>query len=69
MENLSVTIITKNEEKNIGRCLASLKWADEIGIENVLKQLQGLQSNSSDNRYQPSPLLEKMVKSNSTFYA
>ena len=46
-----------------------LKWADEIGIENVLKQLQGLQSNSSDNRYQPSPLLEKMVKSNSTFYA
>ena len=46
-----------------------LKWADEIGIENVLKQLQGLQSNSNDNRYQPSPLLEKMVKSNSTFYA
>ena len=46
-----------------------LKWADIIGIENVLKQLQGLQSNSNDNRYQPSPLLEKMVKSNSTFYA
>ena len=46
-----------------------LKWADEIGIENVLKQLQGLQSNSNDNQYQPSPLLEKMVKSNSTFYA
>jgi 3-hydroxybutyryl-CoA dehydrogenase len=46
-----------------------LKWADEIGIENVLKQLQGLQSNSNDNRYQPSLLLEKMVKSNSTFYA
>ena len=32
MENLSVTIITKNEEKNIGRCLASLKWADEIVV-------------------------------------
>ena len=27
---LSVTIITKNEEKNIGRCLESVKWADEI---------------------------------------
>jgi glycosyltransferase involved in cell wall biosynthesis len=27
---LSVTIITKNEEKNIGRCLASVQWADEI---------------------------------------
>jgi len=46
-----------------------LKWADEIGIENVLKQLQGLQSNSNDNRYKPSPLLEKMAISNSTFYA
>ena len=27
---LSVAIITKNEEKNIGRCLASVQWADEI---------------------------------------
>ncbi len=30
MEKLSVTIITKNEEKNIARCLESIKWADEI---------------------------------------
>ncbi|MCX7698043.1 MAG: glycosyltransferase family 2 protein [Candidatus Goldbacteria bacterium] len=27
---LSVVIITKNEEKIIGRCLDSIKWADEI---------------------------------------
>ncbi len=27
---LSVTIITKNEEHNIRRCLESVKWADEI---------------------------------------
>tara|TARA_Y100000590_G_scaffold77643_1_gene86087 strand:- start:647 stop:1384 length:738 start_codon:yes stop_codon:yes gene_type:complete len=32
MKNLSVTIITKNEEKNIGRCLESLKWADETVV-------------------------------------
>jgi glycosyltransferase involved in cell wall biosynthesis len=32
MEKLSVAIITKNEEKNIGRCLESLKWADEIVV-------------------------------------
>tara|TARA_Y100001960_G_C14745575_1_gene865429 strand:+ start:1302 stop:2048 length:747 start_codon:yes stop_codon:yes gene_type:complete len=32
MEKLSVTIITRNEEKNIGRCLESLKWADEIVV-------------------------------------
>ena len=29
---LSVAIITKNEEKNIGRCLASVQWADEIVV-------------------------------------
>lgn len=27
---LSVVVITKNEEPNIGRCLESVKWADEI---------------------------------------
>ncbi len=31
-EKLSVTIITKNEEKNIERCLRSVKWADEIVV-------------------------------------
>ncbi len=30
MEKLSVVIITKNEENNIGRCLKSVEWADEI---------------------------------------
>ncbi len=31
MERLSATIITRNEEKNIGRCLEALKGvADEI---------------------------------------
>ena len=27
---LSVIIIAKNEEKNIGDCLDSISWADEI---------------------------------------
>ncbi len=27
---LSVVVITKNEEENIGRCLESVRWADEI---------------------------------------
>ncbi|MCD6138698.1 MAG: glycosyltransferase family 2 protein [Deltaproteobacteria bacterium] len=30
MEKLSVVVITHNEEDNIGRCLESVKWADEI---------------------------------------
>ena len=32
MEKLSVVIITKNEERNIQRCLESVKWADEIVV-------------------------------------
>ncbi len=30
MMDLSVVVITKNEERNIGRCLESVAWADEI---------------------------------------
>ena len=32
MNKVSITIITKNEEKNIERCLKSIRWADEIVI-------------------------------------
>jgi len=32
MHQLSVVIITKNEEKNISRCLESVSWADEIVV-------------------------------------
>ena len=32
MNKLSVIIITKNEEKNIRRCLESIRWADEIVV-------------------------------------
>lgn len=45
-----------------------LAWADEIGIENVLKQLEDLQEEYGEDRYRPSPLLKRMVKDNKTFY-
>jgi len=32
MRKISATIITKNEEANIGRCLKSLGWVDEIVV-------------------------------------
>jgi glycosyltransferase involved in cell wall biosynthesis len=32
MNKISVTIITKNEAKNIRRCLKSIQWADEIVV-------------------------------------
>jgi len=45
-----------------------LAWADEIGLENVLKQLEDLQAEYAEDRYRPSPLLKRMVRENKTFY-
>lgn len=39
-----------------------LAWAEEIGLSNVLNQLQELSDNYSEDRYRPSFLLKKMVK-------
>ncbi len=46
-----------------------LKWADDIGLNTPLSQLKDLHTQSGDDRYIASPLLEKMVEDNSTFYA
>ena len=45
-----------------------LKWADDIGLNTPLAQLKDLHTQFGDDRYTASPLLEKMVKSNATFY-
>ena len=45
-----------------------LVWVDEIGIENVLKQLEDLQTEYGEDRYRPSPLLKRMAAENKTFY-
>ena len=45
-----------------------LAWADEIGIKNVLSQLEDLQNEYGEDRYRPSPLLKRMAKENKTFY-
>ena len=45
-----------------------LKWADEIGIENILNQLEDLQEEYGEDRYRPSPLFKRMVRENLTFY-
>ena len=45
-----------------------LAWADEIGVDNVLKQLEDLQAEYGEDRYRPSPLLKRIVKENKTFY-
>jgi 3-hydroxybutyryl-CoA dehydrogenase len=45
-----------------------LAWADEVGLENVLNQLEDLQTEYGEDRYRPSPLLKRMIRENRTFY-
>lgn len=46
-----------------------LKWADEIGLDIVLRRLENLHVEYSEDRYRPSPILRRMVKSKQSFYS
>ncbi|MDX2362089.1 MAG: 3-hydroxyacyl-CoA dehydrogenase NAD-binding domain-containing protein [Crocinitomicaceae bacterium] len=45
-----------------------LTWADELGLETVLGKLEDLFAEYGEDRYRPSPLLRRMVKSGNTFF-
>jgi 3-hydroxybutyryl-CoA dehydrogenase len=45
-----------------------LKWADEIGLENILLQLENLFHEYGEDRYRPNPLLRKMVREKRSFF-
>lgn len=38
-----------------------LRWADQVGLDEVLTVLEGLQRETGEDRYRPAPLLKKMV--------
>lgn len=38
-----------------------LKWADQIGLDEVLAVLEGLHRETGDDRYRPAPLLRRLV--------
>ena len=44
-----------------------LRWADEIGLEEVLGRLEALQKEYGEDRYRPNPLLRRMVGRGETF--
>ena len=36
MANVSILILTLNEEVNVGKCLASVKWSDDVVVLDSL---------------------------------
>lgn len=45
-----------------------LRWADEIGIKNCVKNMDSLYKTYLEDRYRCCPLLRQMAKSGKTFY-
>jgi len=45
-----------------------LRWADEIGLQEVLDRISKLQTEYREDRYRPNPLLKRKVRNNETFY-
>jgi len=46
-----------------------LRWADEIGVPEVLSRLVRLQAEYGDDRYRPSPLLRRMAAAGERFWS
>jgi 3-hydroxybutyryl-CoA dehydrogenase len=38
-----------------------LRWADRVGIDEILAVLEGLQAETGEDRYRPAPLIKKLV--------
>jgi 3-hydroxybutyryl-CoA dehydrogenase len=45
-----------------------LRWADELGLGNVLQQLDALYDEYREDRYRASVLLRRMARQGNTFY-
>lgn len=45
-----------------------LKWADEIGLQEILDRISKLQTEYREDRYRPNPLLKRKVRNGETFY-
>lgn len=70
---LRLNIATKDDidlamQKGVNYPKGLLKWADEIGIDQILAGLELMFDEYGEDRYRPSPLLRRMAVKEKTFY-
>ena len=73
VDSLHLQLATKEDidlamTKGVNYPKGLLKWADELGLPNILDILIKLQTEYGEERYRPSVLLKRMVKEERTFY-
>lgn len=73
IDALFLNIATKEDidlamTKGVNYPKGLLEWADEIGLDKVLNNLENMFAEYGEDRYRPSPLLRRMVKDNKTFF-
>ena len=73
VDALFLNIATKEDidlamTKGVNYPKGLLAWADEIGLEKVLNNLESMFKEYGEDRYRPSPLLRRMVRDKKTFF-
>lgn len=73
VDALFLNIATKEDidlamTKGVNYPKGLLAWADEIGLEKVLNNLESMFNEYGEDRYRPSPLLRRMVRDKKTFF-
>jgi 3-hydroxybutyryl-CoA dehydrogenase len=64
----SVEAIDLAMTKGVNYPKGLLKWADEIGLDIILNQLENLFHEYGEDRYRPNALLRRMVREKKKFY-
>lgn len=64
----SITDIDLAMTKGVNYPKGLLKWADDIGLDNVLQTMNGLYAEYEEDRYRACVLLKHMVKHGKRFY-